>query len=119
VVVFGARDSRDLDRALVQRYFPDALKRKAPPEGELWLLFTHDGEVVERGEEPLSPLSFPKTLEARYPGIHTAESTLASVVGVDGKPLIDATRHPLKLECVWLSADSPVPEHQQSDQGRL
>lgn len=109
LVVFAQRDSHELDRTLVERYFPEIGTQKLPPDTRLWLLFTHEGTVVRSGEEPLDPGHFPKTLERRFPGVHTTESSLTAVIAPDGKPFLDTSRHPLQLECVWLSADSRLP----------
>ena len=109
VVIFGAGDSRDIDRALLERFFPNALTRQAPPNDQLWILFDQEGYAVRTGEEVIAPKDLRQALEARFPGIRTADMTTAPVYGRDNRPLEDLGHHPLVLDCVWLTADSALP----------
>lgn len=110
IVVFGALQPKNLDRELVDRLFPKLLDSKPPANDQIWILFDHEGKVVKRGEEAVDPSRLVETLQMRYPGIHTAEVTLSSVVRRDGRPLEDADGNAVQLECVWLAARSPLPQ---------
>lgn len=110
VVIFGAGDSRNLDRALIERFFPNALTQRAPPNDQLWVLFDHEGKILRVGEDTVAPERLRQTLEARFPGIHTADMTSSPVFGRDDRPLADLSHHALVLDCVWLTADSPLPD---------
>jgi len=110
LVVFGAKTSRDLDRALVAQYFPQALVPGAPlPEG-LWILFDREGRVLRTGTERIDPTQLRATLEARFPGTRMGDLTVTPVFGRDGRPLETSRREALELTCVWLAEGSPLPE---------
>ena len=109
-VVFGGLGSRQLDRSLVQRYFPQLLSKGAPPNEGIWILFDHDGRVLQTGQEHFAPATLRNVLESRYPGIRTADMTATAVVGADGRPLKDPRGQPVQLTCVWLASDSPLPK---------
>ena len=108
-VVFGGRDSRDLDRALVERFFAKLSLQGVSPGTGIWILFDHEGRVLHTGEEPVEPAALRKTLEARYPGIRTSEMTTAPAMGRDGRPITDRRGQSLQLYCVWLAIGSPPP----------
>lgn len=110
VVIFGAGDSRDLDRALVERFFPKALTQQTSANDQLWILFDHEGRVLRVGEEAIALGNLRHALEARFPGIRTADMTASPVFGQDNRPLEDSSHHPLELDCVWLTADSALPQ---------
>jgi hypothetical protein len=109
VVIFGGRDAREVDRALVTRLFPKVLTQHAPVNDQLWIIFDHDGTVLRAGEEPVAPEKLRETLETRFPKMRTADVTTAPVFGSDDRPLEDAGHHALTLNCLWLTADSPPP----------
>ena len=111
VVIFGAADTRELDRALIERFFPEALTRRAPANRHLWILFDHEGRVLRTGEDLIAPENLRATLEARFPGIHTAaDMTSGPVLGPDGRPVENLDHHALELDCVWLTQDSVLPK---------
>lgn len=110
IVLFGGLDSSDLDRALVEHYFPQALKQGAPPNEGIWILFTHEGRVLRTGEESFDTRSLRSLLEKRYPGIQTSDMSLTPVIGGDGRPIKSASGQALQLHSVWLAAGSPMPE---------
>ncbi len=115
VVIIGAGDSRDLDRALVERFFPNALTQRAPANHRLWILFDHEGRVLRTGEETTSPEKLRQALEARFPGIRTTDMTSSPVFGRNNLPLEDSSHHPLELDCVWLAAGSALPNLKSSN----
>ena len=98
LVVFGARTSEELDRALVEKYFPDVLTQPDKAGDELWILFDHAGHVLKSGEESVTSDDLEKRLLARYPGIRISDVKESPVKGTS-----------LHLHCVWLAADSPSP----------
>src|SRR5262249_29889885 len=51
LVVFGARNSRDMDRALVEHFFPRVLTEGLPKGEGIWILFDHDGRVLASGQD--------------------------------------------------------------------
>jgi hypothetical protein len=110
LVVFGARNSRDLDRALVERFFSSVLTEGLPEGEEMWILFDHEGQVLASGQELVSS-DLTSVLEARYPGIRIGSVVANTVYARDGHPLKGAEHESLQLNCVWLAADSPLPHH--------
>jgi hypothetical protein len=109
LVVFGGRDSRDLDRALVERFFPKVLVQGVSVGQGIWILFDHEGQVLRTGEEQFDPAKLRKILEARYSGIRTSGMTVTPILARDGRPIRSASHEEPQLYCVWLAADSPVP----------
>jgi len=108
-VVFGGMGSRELDRTLVQHFFPQVFS-EAPPSSEgLWILFDHEGRVLLSGQEPFEPDRLQEVLEQRYAGIRISDSAVSPVLGQDGHAIKDAHGHPLQLTCVWLADGSPPP----------
>lgn len=110
IVVFGTMRPKSLDRELIDHLFPKLLDSKPLANDQIWILFDHEGKVVKQGEETMDLSRLSEMLEARYPGIHTAEVTLTSVVRRDGRPLEDADGNAVQLECVWLAARSLLPQ---------
>jgi hypothetical protein len=110
LIVFGGMASRDLDRRLVQRFFPKVFSEGAPLNQGIWILLDHEGQVLRTGEEYLEPTRIRAVLEKRYPGIETADMTATPVVGPDGRPMKDREGRPFQLTCVWLASDSPLPK---------
>ena len=47
LIVFGARSSVEMDRALVERYFPKVMTERVPAGDGLWILFDHSGHVLK------------------------------------------------------------------------
>ena len=109
LVVFGARSSQDLDRALVERYFPQVLTRGLSSDDTLWILFDHAGAVIKTGQETLVAADLKRTLEARFPGIRIADATASPITRSDGKPIEGRDHQPAQLHSLWLAADSPTP----------
>lgn len=108
LVVFGAKDTRQLDHAIVERLFPKTLTEGLAPGHGLWILFDHEGHVLRNGEESVTAATLRKTLEARYSGIRTQAITVTPVIGSAGGATKDSRVH-LQLYCVWLAPDSPLP----------
>jgi hypothetical protein len=109
-VVFGGMGSRELDRTLVQRLFPQVFAQGLPVNAGIWILFDHDGRVLLTGQEPFEPDRLRGTLEQRYPGIETSDITVTAVVDQEGRPVRDVRGHPLQLTSVWLASGSPLPK---------
>jgi hypothetical protein len=110
LVVFGGLDSRDVDRALVERYFPQIEEYGIPANEGFWILFDHEGHVLQSGQETFNTRSLRSLLEKRYPGIRISDMTLTPVLGRDGRPIKNASGQPLRLHNVWLAAGSPTPD---------
>jgi hypothetical protein len=108
-VVFGTRSDEALDRDLVERYFPQAVSSGIPGGEKLWILFDHAGQVRKYGAVRVQSADLRKTMEHLYPGIHIAQATVAPVMGRNGRPLEDLGHEALRLNCLWLAADSPLP----------
>jgi hypothetical protein len=109
IELFAITDSHELDRALVERFFPKVLKEGVPSGEGIWMLFDHEGRVLRTGEEHLEPQNLRRMLELRYPGIQTASAGNFPVVGRDGRPL-KIRQSFVRLHCVWLAIGSVVPE---------
>ena len=109
LIVFGARSSVELDRALVERYFPKVMTERVPAGEGLWILFDHSRHVLKSAEEILPSADLKNTLERRYRGIHISAITESLVVARDGRRIEDPAHVPLHLYCVWLTTNSPSP----------
>jgi hypothetical protein len=109
LIEFGGTGSREIDRSLVQQYFPQLASGGLPPKEGIWILFDHNGQVVRTGQEHFEPEHLRDLLERRYPGISTSDMTLTPVTGPDGRPLADPHGRPLQLTSVWLASGSPLP----------
>jgi hypothetical protein len=109
-IVFGARDSRSIDRALVERYFPKALTKGLPPGEGIWILFDHSGRVLRTGQEPFEHGNFKEQLTKRYPGIRIGDAMDTLVYGPNGDSFENSNHEPLQLHSLWLTEDSPLPE---------
>jgi len=112
VVMFGGLGSREFDRALVERYSPRALAQGTRAVA-IWILFDHEGRVLLTGEESVDTPSLRSMLEARYPGIRIAETTVTPVVGKGGRAVQNAFGGALQLHCIWLEAGARLPKAQQ------
>jgi hypothetical protein len=110
LVVFAGVGSMDVDRALVQRFFPQVFQEGSTLSQGIWILFDHDGRVLHTGQEHFKPERLRQTLEKRYPGIRTSDVTETPVIGQDGRPIRDLQGQPLQLSCVWLAVGSPLPQ---------
>ncbi len=109
LIVFGTRSSIELDRALVERYFPKAMTEPVPAGEDLWILFDHSGHVLKFGEEILPSADLKETIEQRYRGVLISAITVSSVIARDGRQIEDTAQVPLHLDCVWLASNSPSP----------
>jgi hypothetical protein len=109
IELFAITDSHELDRALVERFFPKVIKAGVPSGKGIWMLFDHEGRVLRTGEEHIELSQLRGMLELRYPGIQTASAASFPVVGRDGQPL-KIRQSPLRLHCVWLATGSVEPE---------
>jgi hypothetical protein len=110
LVLFAGTGSRDVDRALVRRFFPSVLRQKAPLKEGLWILFDHDGTVLRHGRERFKPEHLRRILEKRYAGIRTSDMTATPIVGQGERPIRDPFGQPAQLSCVWLARGSPLPQ---------
>ena len=109
LVVFAAHDSRQLDYALVQRFFPEALMSPSAVTGTLWILFDHEGRVLKTGQEPTPSADLLRVLHRRYPAIQVSETAVTTVIGSDGHPIQRSSQETLQMSSFWLAAGSPTP----------
>jgi hypothetical protein len=110
LVIFGARSSQSLDRALVQRYFPSILTEYPPADQTLWILFDHAGNVLSYGQDTLIAIDLEDALEARFPGIRISDTSVTAVAVREAHAgqSCPGDRF-VQLHLVWLARDSPVP----------
>lgn len=109
-VVFAAVGSKNVDQALIQRFFPQVLEKGAGLSQGIWILLDHEGRVLLTGQEHFKSGRLRQILEKRYPGIQTSNTTATPVVGRDGQTIRDGLGQPFQLYCVWLAAGSPLPK---------
>lgn len=102
-------DSRAVDRAIFQRYFPKAGSNGVPAGAGLWVLLDREGHVLRSGQEPLAPDQLNHMLEARFPGIRTEGVTVTPITDDAGAPVRDTGGNDLQLHSVWLAPGSPPP----------
>jgi hypothetical protein len=108
LVVFGGRDSRELDLALVEHFFPKIPAQGVPRGFGIWILFDHEGHVLRTGQERFGSRDLRKMLETRFPGIRTSDMTVTPVPAVPGSAA-KLSSSPVLLHCVWLAVQSPAP----------
>ncbi len=110
LVIFGARSSQSLDRALVQRYFPRVLTEGPAADQTLWILFDHAGNVLSFGQDTLIAIDLKYALEARFPEIRISDTSVTRVVVHEEHPEQSCPGDRVaQLHLLWLAPDSPVP----------
>lgn len=102
-------DSRIIDRALAERFFPSAFEHGVSAGEGIWVLFDRNGKVLRTGQEAFEPAQLIPILEARYPGIKSNDMTVTPVVDANMQPIKDRAGGGLKLYSVWLDEGSPLP----------
>jgi beta-lactamase regulating signal transducer with metallopeptidase domain len=104
-----APDTRELDRRLFRRNFPEVATQGVPADARPWLLLDRQGNVLRSGVEPSNPKEMNALLESRFAGIRTREITLTALVDERDEPMKDAGGKDLHLFSVWLAPESPLP----------
>jgi hypothetical protein len=102
-------DTRAVDRAIFERYFPAAAKAGVPAGESVWVLLDRAGNVLRSGQEPIDASQWNRTLESRFSGIKTQGVTVTPITDAAGNPLQDRGGKDLHLHSVWLAPDSPLP----------
>jgi hypothetical protein len=102
-------DTSAVDRAIVTRFFPDAMEHGVAAGEGLWVLFDRDGNVLRTGREPFEPSNLNKMLEARYRGITISTVTVTPVTREDAQHVKNASGEDLQLHSLWLDSGSPLP----------
>ena len=103
----GASDTRDIDRSLIERYFPEALTGRVDSTVHLWILFDSEGHVLRNGREPRGDEPIEHVLQTRFPGIETQYVTNTFIADRTARLIRDRAGEPLGLLCVWLKKGSP------------
>jgi len=107
------------DRAIIERYFPDASRTTLRQFERRWILFGRDGRVwatgvgLYRSEQALF-----SELEARFPGIKVSTLWNEPARGSNCLGATEAERQTLRVQCVWLLPDSPVTDKANVDLNR-
>jgi hypothetical protein len=104
-----APDTTAVDRAIVTRFFPDAMEHGVAAGEGLWVLFDRNGNILRTGREPLDPQNLDKMLESRYRGIKISTVTATPVTRDDAQHVKNASGEDLQLHSLWLDSDSPLP----------
>jgi beta-lactamase regulating signal transducer with metallopeptidase domain len=102
-------DSRLIDRALAERFFPSAIEHGVSTGEGIWVLLDRDGTVLRTGQESFEPAKLIPILESRYPGIKATEMTVTPVVDANMQPVKIPSGGELHLYSVWLDVGSPRP----------
>jgi beta-lactamase regulating signal transducer with metallopeptidase domain len=102
-------DTSDIDRAIVARFFPDALQKGIAAGEGLWVLFDPEGNILRTGREPLAPNTLEQMLESRYRGIDISAITVTPVTRDDTQQVKNASGEELQLHSLWLDPASPLP----------
>ena len=102
-------DTRAIDHALVERYFPLALRRPVPAQVLLWVLLGSDGRVLRTGQNGSSDPNYNHMLDGQFPGIDTQFVTITPVTDNDLRPVNDSSGKPVQLYCFWLKQGSQLP----------
>jgi beta-lactamase regulating signal transducer with metallopeptidase domain len=107
--VIGTPNTREIDRSLTERYFPDVLAGTVDAGMRLWILFDSEGHVLRNGREPRGDEPIGHVLQARFPGIETEYVTSTFITDRTARLIRDRAGEPLGLLCVWLKKGSPLP----------
>jgi beta-lactamase regulating signal transducer with metallopeptidase domain len=107
--VVGADDTREIDRSLTERYFPDVLASSVDAGIRLWILFDSEGHVLRNGREPRGDEPIGHVLQARFPGIETEYVTNTFITDRTARLIRDRAGEPLGLICVWLKRGTRLP----------
>jgi beta-lactamase regulating signal transducer with metallopeptidase domain len=102
-------DTSAIDRALVARFFPDAMQKGVAAGEGLWVLFDPEGNVLRTGREPFEPNTLEQLLESRYRGIDISAITVSPVTRDDAQQVKSAAGEDLQLHSLWLDPASPLP----------
>lgn len=108
--ILPGRDTRSIDRSLVQRYFPEALQGGVSTQTRLWVLFDSEGKVVRTGTDTSRPAALTGVLETEYPGINTEFIITSPVTNEQMQEVKTSSGEPLQLFSVWLRKGSPLPQ---------
>jgi beta-lactamase regulating signal transducer with metallopeptidase domain len=102
-------DTSAIDRAIVARFFPDAMQKGVAAGEGLWVLFDPEGNVLRTGHEPFAPNTLEQMIESRYRGIEISTITVAPVTREDAQHVKNASGEDLQLHSLWLDSSSPLP----------
>jgi hypothetical protein len=102
-------DTSAIDRALVARFFPDAMQKGVAAGEGLWVLFDSEGNILRTGREPFEPNTLEQMLESRYRGIDITAITVSPVTRGDAQQVKNASGEDLQLHSLWLDPASPLP----------
>jgi beta-lactamase regulating signal transducer with metallopeptidase domain len=102
-------DTSAIDRAIVARFFPDAMQKGVAAGEGLWVLFDPEGNILRTGREPFAPNTLEQMIESRYRGIEISGITVAPVMREDAQHVKNASGEDLQLHSLWLDASSPLP----------
>jgi hypothetical protein len=102
-------DSRTIDRALTERFFPGVFDHGTAAGEGIWVLFDRQGAVLRTGQESFDPTKLIPLLESRYPGIKASEMTVTPVVDSNMHPIKILSGGELELYSVWLDVGSSQP----------
>lgn len=110
-------DTSAIDRAIVARFFPDAMQKGLAAGEGLWVLFDPEGNILRTGREPFEPNTLEQMLESRYRGIDISAITVSPVTRDDAQHVTrddaqhvkNAAGEDLQLHSLWLDSSSPLP----------
>ena len=102
-------DTSAIDRAIVARFFPDAMQKGVAAGEGLWVLFDAEGNILRTGREPFAPNTLEQMLESRYRGIEISAVTVTPVMRDNAEHVKNASGEDLQLHSFWLDTASPLP----------
>lgn len=114
-----AREDTTDDRAIIDHYFADASQTPLHGGERRWILLGRDGQIWATGRGLyLTDTVLLSEIEARFPGIKVSEywhdpPYESSCLGAN-----ETERHRLGVQCVWLTAGSPVTDEASVDLSR-
>ncbi len=92
-----------IQRALIERHFPEIAHGSTNPHALLWVLLDQSGNVVATGREATSPEPLMVNLERQYPGAATAQRTTTQLTALFGKEMRDVAGEPILVTFAWLA----------------
>ncbi len=90
-----------VQRALVERYFPQVATESAQPHELLWVLLNEEGEVVRTGRSASNPEALSASIPNLAPGADVFVRRTKSVGELLGRDVLDVQRQPVLVSFLW------------------
>lgn len=90
-----------VQRALVERYFPQVATESPQPHELLWVLLNEEGEVVRTGRSASNPEALSASIPNLVPGADVLVRRTKPVGQLLGRDVLDVQRQPVLVSFLW------------------